>query len=81
LDALYAKRAEKTAEIDKLIAERRDLGLQIVEKRRDINTRKATKKTLFEACREKKSLVMEKDKLIMKAQDDIKGIKGNHRDW
>jgi predicted RNase H-like nuclease len=80
LNKLYEKRREKTKEIEKTLVSRRDLSQQIKEKRQEINTRRATKKTMFDACRGKKTQIMEKDKLIMKAQDDIRGIKGSHKD-
>jgi chromosome segregation ATPase len=80
LNKLYEKRRERTKEIEKLLVGRRELSQQIKERRKDINTRKATKKTMFDACRGKKSLIIEKDKMIIKAQEDIKSIKGNHKD-
>lgn len=80
LSKMYDKRREKTKEIEKLLVSRRELSQQIKEKRQDINTRKASKKTMFDACRDKKTQIMEKDTLIMKAQDDIRSVKGSHKD-
>jgi chromosome segregation ATPase len=77
----YNKRRAMTKEIEKRIAERREVSRTIDIDRQEINTLKSTKRTMFDACRSKKSAIVEKETLIIKAQNDIDNIKGTHKSW
>ena len=81
LEKMYEARKKQTAEISKRLLERKMLSDTISLRLKDIKVKKDMKRTMFNICREKKSVILDKDKAILKAQDDIKSLKGNHKDW
>ena len=81
LEEKYGKRAAVTKDIEKRLAERRELSKTISVDRQEINTLEATKRSMFDTCRVKKSVIVEKDRAIIKAQNDIINIKGTNKRW